>query len=59
MNDLIDAINDQCDENFHIVVEGYWVALYNGDTEITSGPDTEVEARLRQIAHENGVQYDD
>jgi hypothetical protein len=55
INRSIAAINDYCDENFHIVVNGDSVTLFNGSVEITEDWDYEIEARLLQIVKENGI----
>lgn len=58
---LIEAINDQSDENFRVekhAENDEWLTLYNGDTMITEDWDYEVEARLNQIRRENGVYLD-
>lgn len=55
---LVTAINEQCDEKFRVELggdDGDWVTLFNGETEITQGYDSDVEKRVKQIAHENGV----
>jgi hypothetical protein len=58
INTTIQAINEQSDEQFRIEVDGDSVALYNGDTLITEDFDYEIEARVLQIAKENGVWLD-
>ena len=58
---MIDAINEQDDENFRFLLQpgnDEWIILYNGDTLITEDWDFEIEARLNQIVKENGTQID-
>ena len=51
---LVKDINEQCDESFRVVMDGDYCTLYN-EVKITEGCDFEVEARLKQIAKENGT----
>ena len=51
---LVKDINEQCDESFRVVMGGDYCTLYN-EVKITEGCDFEVEARLKQIAKENGT----
>ena len=58
---MIDAINEQGDENFRFLVQpgnDEFLSLFNGDELITEDWDYEIEARLKQIVKENGVQID-
>ncbi len=58
---MIDAINDQDDENFRILAQPgneEFISLFNGDEIITEDWDFEIEARLMQIVKENGVQIE-
>jgi hypothetical protein len=51
---LVKDINEQCDESFRVVMDGDYCTLYN-EVKITEGSDFEIEARLKQIAKENGT----
>ena len=61
---LVKDINEQCDESVWVVMDGDYCPLYNEswrgrgsrrEVKITEGCDFEIEARLKQIAKENGT----
>lgn len=55
---LAKDINDHTGDKFRVVADPEnreYYALYNGDTLITEDWDYEINARLLQIAKENGV----
>ena len=53
---LVKDINEQCDESFRVVDKQQAVTwLLRDEVKITEGSDFEVEARLKQIAKENGT----
>jgi len=62
---ICNQINDSTNDNFRVEpIEGSieeWdetFTLLNGEIKITTGWDFEIEERLQQIAHENGVWLD-
>ena len=53
---LVKDINEQCDESFRVVDKQQAVTwLLRDEVKITEGSDFEIEARLKQIAKENGT----
>lgn len=56
IQELIQTINEQTGEQFHAVEESEnWVRLFSGTAFVMESWDYEVEARLKQIAKEEGV----